>query len=189
MSGLFTRVRWREGYDMAEVDAFIERLTATVEGRYSDAPVTAADIRNVSFTPVRFREGYSVDEVDAFLEQAAQSMPGGPVDRRTDVVEQPTNPAARSGTPSADDRPAAFHPPRQAPLFSTVKFGEGYDMAQVDDFVDRVMATANGRPVDRPVTPAEIRKVRFTPVRFREGYDVLEVDLFLEQAEGWLSGS
>src|SRR5690349_14386128 len=71
---MFTRVRWREGYDIDEVNAFLERLAATVEGRYVDSPVTVADIRNVSFTPVRFREGYSVDEVDAFLDQAAQAL-------------------------------------------------------------------------------------------------------------------
>lgn len=67
---MFTRVRWREGYDIDEVNAFVERLAATVEGRYVAAPVTAADIRNASFTPVRFREGYDVAEVDLFLEEA-----------------------------------------------------------------------------------------------------------------------
>jgi DivIVA domain-containing protein len=67
---LFTRVRWREGYDMAQVDAFIERLMATVEGRYVEPPVTADDIRSVIFTPVRLTHGYAVEEVDAFLDTA-----------------------------------------------------------------------------------------------------------------------
>jgi DivIVA domain-containing protein len=74
-------------------------------------------------------------------------------------------------------------------VFSPVRFSEGYDMFEVDDFVDRVMATVNGQPVDRPVTAAEIRNVRFSPVRIREGYDVTQVDLFLEEAEGWLTGA
>jgi len=39
---LFTRVRWREGYDMAQVDAFLERLLATVEGRYVERPSFSA---------------------------------------------------------------------------------------------------------------------------------------------------
>ncbi|MEV8378306.1 DivIVA domain-containing protein [Kribbella sp. NPDC056861] len=178
---LFSRVRWREGYDMAEVDAFVERLTATVENRYSGPPVTADDIRNVSFTPVRLREGYSVDEVDDFLEQAAQSM-------RADPAAQPVDVPNDRVVDSVVNQPPASQPQWQAPLFTTVKYAEGYDMAQVDDFVDRVMATVNGLPVDRPVTPAEIRKVQFTPVRFREGYDVMQVDLFLEEAESRLSG-
>jgi DivIVA domain-containing protein len=62
-------------------------------------------------------------------------------------------------------------------------------VTEVDEFIDRLLATVNGQPVDRPVTAREIRKVAFTPVRVREGYDVEEVDNFLEEAEGWLSGS
>jgi DivIVA domain-containing protein len=73
---LFTRVRWREGYDMAQVDAFIERLMATVEGRYVERPVTADDIRSVIFTPVRLTHGYAVEEVDAFLDTAESSLRG-----------------------------------------------------------------------------------------------------------------
>ena len=67
---LFTRVRWREGYDMDQVDAFLERLMATVEGRYVERPVTADEIHEVSFSPVRLTHGYSVQEVDAFLDTA-----------------------------------------------------------------------------------------------------------------------
>lgn len=73
---LFSRTRWREGYDMAEVDAFVERLMATTEGRYVDRPVTADEIRNVTFTPVRLREGYDVEEVDNFLTQAESLLRG-----------------------------------------------------------------------------------------------------------------
>jgi DivIVA domain-containing protein len=73
---LFTRVRWREGYDMAQVDAFIERLLATVEGRYVERPVTADDIRSVIFTPVRLTHGYAVEEVDAFLDTAESLLRG-----------------------------------------------------------------------------------------------------------------
>ncbi|WP_433006305.1 DivIVA domain-containing protein [Kribbella sp. CA-294648] len=216
MAELFSRVRWREGYDIAEVEAFIERIEATVEGRYVERPVTADEIRNVSFTPVRLREGYAVEEVDAFLDHAAQSMAGRPIDQprvvdQTRPVDQP-RPADKphawpgerpvdqaGGAPSAwpADRPvdrssahsAGDRRLRDAPRFTPVKFSEGYDMSEVDDFVDRVMATVNGRPVDRPVTAHEIRTIKFTPVRFREGYDVMEVDLFLEAAEGWLTGS
>ncbi|WP_020391155.1 DivIVA domain-containing protein [Kribbella catacumbae] len=187
MEPLFTRVRWREGYDVSDVDAFIERLMATVEGRYVEHPVTADDIRNVIFTPVRLREGYAVGEVDAFLDQALQSMLGGPAaDRPGDRTS--ASPADRPVDRTSADRPAASRRQRDAPRFSPVKLREGYDMAEVDDFVDRVMATVNGLPVDRPVTSSEVRTIQFSSVRIREGYDVMEVDLFLEEAEGWLNG-
>jgi DivIVA domain-containing protein len=61
---------------MAQVDAFIERLMATVEGRYVERPVTADDIRSVIFTPVRLTHGYAVEEVDAFLDTAESLLRG-----------------------------------------------------------------------------------------------------------------
>lgn len=66
----FSRVRFQEGYDSEEVDAFVGRILATVNGQPVDVPVTAQDIENVQFTPVRFRDGYDVNEVDIFLETA-----------------------------------------------------------------------------------------------------------------------
>ncbi|GAA1575795.1 hypothetical protein GCM10009789_31490 [Kribbella sancticallisti] len=72
------------------------------------------------------------------------------------------------------------------PLFTRVRWRGGYDMEQVDAFVERLMATAEGRPVDRPVTADDIRQVQFRSVRLAEGYDMEEVDNFLDQAEGLL---
>ncbi len=87
-----------------------------------------------------------------------------------------------------DQRPVDQAPaPRrllESPRFALVKLREGYDMEEVDDFVDRVLATVNGTPIDRPVTAREISTKQFSTVRIREGYDVMEVDLFLEEAEG-----
>ena len=66
----FTRVKWRGGYDIAEVDEFVARLLATLEGRPVTSPVTADDVRNATFSSVRLREGYNVEEVDRFLDLA-----------------------------------------------------------------------------------------------------------------------
>lgn len=63
-------MRFREGYDTEEVDTFVARLLATVNGQPVDRPVTAHEVSNVQFTPVRLREGYDVAEVDIFLETA-----------------------------------------------------------------------------------------------------------------------
>jgi DivIVA domain-containing protein len=84
--------------------------------------------------------------------------------------------------PAHDHRPDPSTGKR--PHFRVGRFRAGYDMAEVDAFVDRIFAALDGRAV---LTPAEIRGVAFTSVRIREGYDVAEVDAFLELAESWLT--
>ncbi|TDU82563.1 DivIVA domain-containing protein [Kribbella voronezhensis] len=160
----FTVRRIGERYDRAAVDALVERVLATAN-RTTKQSVTVAELRNAAFRTPLLGPGYSAEEVDDFLSDAEQWMPDRPV----------------AGRPSTDQQ-------RQPPLFTPVRLREGYNMEQVDDFVDRVMATVNGLPVERPVTPREIHKVKFTPVRLTEGYDVEEVDKFLDEAESWLSG-
>jgi DivIVA domain-containing protein len=59
--------------------------------------------------------------------------------------------------------------------FRPVRVREGYDMAAVDDLLDRVVAAlGRGEPVGRVLDEA-----RLAHVRLREGYDVAEVDAFL----------
>lgn len=65
--------------------------------------------------------------------------------------------------------------------FSATKFREGYDVEQVDDYLDRVMATltayeAGDRPGRGLLTAAEAQGARFSATKWREGYDVTEVD-------------
>ena len=55
----FSRVRWREGYDIAEVDAFLAKVDA--------GSAASADVQSARFTPVRLRWGYAMGEVDAYL--------------------------------------------------------------------------------------------------------------------------
>lgn len=155
----FTTSRFREGYDPEDVDAFLERLFAAVEGR---GPALAPEeLRSIAFTPVRLRPGYAVEEVDAFLEQAAAWLPA-------------------HNHPQPDPDPG--HPPR--PSFTVGRFREGYDVEEVDAFVDKVYAALDGRVA---LTPADIQAIAFTPVRLREGYDVAEVDAFLDVAQTWLT--
>jgi DivIVA domain-containing protein len=62
--------------------------------------------------------------------------------------------------------------------FSPVRFSEGYEMEEVDDFLDRVeRALLSG---DGSVTAQDVAGARFTPVRFAEGYDMQEVDAALD---------
>lgn len=54
------------GYNQLQVDAFLNRVAATLEGR---STVTAADVRKIAFTlcPIGRRTGYDPAAVDAFL--------------------------------------------------------------------------------------------------------------------------
>ncbi|WP_197318683.1 DivIVA domain-containing protein [Saccharomonospora sp. NB11] len=55
------------GYNRMQVDAFLDRVAATLEGRDS---VTAADVHKVAFTlcpPARRTSGYDPAAVDTFL--------------------------------------------------------------------------------------------------------------------------
>lgn len=62
----FAVVRLREGYDIAEVDAFVTRVAA--------GNVSSADARSARFTPVRVRLGYDMGEVDDYIDGIAAQL-------------------------------------------------------------------------------------------------------------------
>lgn len=68
----------------------------------------------------------------------------------------------------------------QRPSFTTSRFVETYDMAEVDDAVDRIFA-ALAEPV-RALSAGDVQAMRFTPTRLREGYAMDEVDTWLDEA-------
>jgi len=185
----FTVRRTGDRYDRADVDALVERILATVSRRAGD--VTIADLRGAAFRTPMFGAGYSSEEVDAFLAEAERWLPDSrPQDSH---LQDGPMPDRRMADRSMPDHPMSGQFPageqRQRPRFSTVRLRQGYDVEKVDEFIDRVMATVNGQPVQRPVTADETRNIAFSSVWMREGYDVAEVDLFLDQAEEWLRGS
>jgi DivIVA domain-containing protein len=62
----------KNAYTEAEVDAFLDRIEATLRGQDS---LTADDIRSVAFThPGLGRRGYTKDEVDEFLSLVATAL-------------------------------------------------------------------------------------------------------------------
>ncbi len=58
--------RMGTGYNEDEVDAFLDRIVATLRGT-TDYPVTAAEVREAKFATVMFRAGYLIADVDEFL--------------------------------------------------------------------------------------------------------------------------
>jgi DivIVA domain-containing protein len=69
--------------------------------------------------------------------------------------------------------------------FGTTQLRQGYDVREVDDFVDEVVqALRSGVPAG---TLAErVRSVRFTTSTFQRGYDMADVDAALESVVGTL---
>ncbi|WP_304523512.1 DivIVA domain-containing protein [Aeromicrobium sp. Leaf350] len=63
----FTLVRFREGYDADEVDAFVATVEAEI-GRARPDPALADRIRSARFKPRRLRPSYDMGEVDQFLD-------------------------------------------------------------------------------------------------------------------------
>lgn len=168
----FTVRRFRHGYRRDQVDGLVDRVLGTITHRRDAQPITRTELRSIAFDTTSFPQlGYSMDEVDAFIDRAEGWLPREP------------KPDAQPG-PDGQPQPRLYARPR----FTVSRFREGYEMLEVDEFVDRVMATVERRSTSKPVTVHDIRNTRFTPVRLREGYDIVEVDEFLEQAEGWLDG-
>jgi DivIVA domain-containing protein len=67
------------------------------------------------------------------------------------------------------------------PEFGTVRMREGYDLDDVDDFVDLVIDTLEGRGAKR-VTPEQIEQYEFRVVRMKTSYDMEDVDRWLDEA-------
>ncbi|WP_433253515.1 DivIVA domain-containing protein [Streptosporangium sp. CA-135522] len=58
------------GYNEDQVDAFLDRVVATLRGT-TDQPVTPGDVRAARFATVMLKPGYAVNEVDEFLTDLA----------------------------------------------------------------------------------------------------------------------
>ncbi|MBB5956346.1 DivIVA domain-containing protein [Saccharothrix tamanrassetensis] len=154
------------GYAEGEIDAFLERIEATLAGRDS---VTAIEVQEeeFSFAPPG-QVGYDEDDVDTFLDLVVVTLERTPV-------------------PPVRPRPGVGTRPLTARDVRTVEFGKpprgrrGYQESQVDRFLDRIENTLLGQG---DLTAQEIREVRFSrPIFGRRGYDETEVDAFLARVE------
>jgi DivIVA domain-containing protein len=92
------------GYKVDEVDAFLDRVEATLSGEPVGSPVTADEVDDVVFR-VRFG-GYDEWQVDVYLDRVARQL--AELDERGVLG---TAPAPDYGKPDA----AAAAPPRREP--------------------------------------------------------------------------
>jgi DivIVA domain-containing protein len=174
MQPTFPRTRrWTKGYDRAQVDRFLLHVEASLLA--GGRPVSPSEIRRVGFDLVP--GGYDVGAVDEHLddlevralraEQAAAPVSAsGAWGARTDLMDAPEIPdIAATGA-------------RGHRFARTTGMRRGYDVAEVDDFLDRLHAhLAEGGPAQDDV--ARVRTVVFRSRR--GGYDEDAVDDFLDR--------
>jgi DivIVA domain-containing protein len=169
----FQRVRrFAKGYDRKQVDAFLVRADLALQGALPS--VTASEIRQAGFELVR--RGYQVEAVDEVLDEmelqavllaAATSRRG-----RVDPVAEAEFLRKELSAPYMRRFPRVRFPRR------------GYDLDDVDEFVDRVCtaldaAVASVAADTGGLTVAEVRTVAFRPKR--GGYSEDAVDEALDR--------
>ena len=68
----FPLTKWREGYEVEEVDEFVHRCELALERR--GGAVTDEELRQVRFSPTRFRHGYDQRAVDDALDALSVAL-------------------------------------------------------------------------------------------------------------------
>lgn len=162
--------RWRRGYHCRQVDAFLAHVESSLQGTLP--PMAASDIRRAGFEMVR--HGYAVAQVDAHFDE---------LEERVLVVESATSGRRGRTDPDSDvrflreqlDQPHMRRFPRSRLL------RRGYDLDEVDDFIDLVLARFDALNGDesRSLTVEDVRATGFKPRR--GGYAERAVDETLDR--------
>lgn len=176
MEWRFTRTRLREGYSIADVDAFLDHARESLAGACA-APLTPAQVREQRFRIVWLRPGYAEDEVDAALDEIEARLAGRPDTRAGSSAFDGEVAAsvdrfavARS---QAEARAPGLRP--EGERFEVVR--RGYGRGKVDVVVDRVDQALQGR---EPFAAQDVSAARFDIAR--RGYDRDRVDAWRASA-------
>jgi len=162
----------RLGYDIDEVDDFLETARQAYTAEDPDAAaMTADDIRTTAFT--MRKKGYSASHVDAALERLEDVFATRERDRAI----------ARDGDEAwyADARATAQEILDRAARPARTKFRRvsfltlGYSVSDVDAFAERIAAYFQDGAA---LTTEDVRTVAFRPQR--GGYQEAQVDLVLD---------
>ncbi|WP_147341023.1 DivIVA domain-containing protein [Actinomadura logoneensis] len=155
------------GYHRAQVDELVGRVRGALEG--GGPPLAADEVRKARFDVVL--RGYERRAVDAMLQECILRLQAVPAQR-----------AGRRRRPRVQTE-WLISWVQNANFPKTVARG-GYVMADVDAFLDRVVAGLRG--TQAPVTARDVRETTFRTGRFLAAYDAREVDRFLDQLAGAL---
>lgn len=172
MSTTFPRVKRERGYDIDEVEDFLEDARRAYTGDPGAAQVvTSETIRRVGFT--MRRGGYSPSHVDAALERLEDAFAARERDQAlARLGEQGVYQQARSDAQVLLDRLTRGRGRR----FRRVGLlSGGYSVRYVDDFADRVVRYLTH---GEPLSAEDVRGVVFPPQR--GGYSESQVDVVLD---------
>lgn len=173
------------GYDVAQVDAFLDRAHSLYEGEGEG--LTPKDIQGAYFD--MRRDGYEYEQVDAALDRLERAV----VDKQTaQEIAEGGRIASKANTENLF-RQISGHAKRAAgERFAPGKKKEpSYDRKQVDQLIDRIVdhAARELRPEDtnRPDDAGEAETLNagtiahtvFTQRKGAKGYDERQVDYYL----------
>lgn len=170
--------RLAAGYDVAEVDAFLDRAAAALEG----TAVLAPDEVHAARFPQTWRRGYAVEEVDDLLDRVADALrPAPAVGRHARTTAPGPRPspgtadatAGREGRLTAADLRAVDLP--GAPLLL-----RGYARDDVDALLRRAAAALEHRGAGAPRLSAEDVTEAVFRTTLRGGYRLGAVDDLLD---------
>ncbi|WP_308102803.1 DivIVA domain-containing protein [Lentzea sp. CC55] len=148
--------RGRRGYQESQVDAFLDRIEATLLGQDN---LTGKDVRDVRFSrPLIGRRGYDETEVDAFLGQIEEQL-SGPM-RSMPTIK-------------------SWKDLRQLRIPPAAPGQRGYRTAQVDRMLEEIGVALDGM---LGATADEVMKARFSYALLSgQGYDTSFIDELLPQ--------
>jgi DivIVA domain-containing protein len=158
----FRRRALRRGYKVDEVDAFLDRVEATLQGESMGAPVSAQEVHDVVFR-VRFG-GYDEWQVDLHLDR---------VERQLGDLEERTGGFARAGAgrmaPLRDDpveirrSPIPGPPMPTRPLTAVTQMAGGPMLG--NGMMPPMMAPPMSAPPVRPMSAPPMRPMSAPPMR------------------------
>jgi len=167
----FPRTPKKQGYDVDQVDAFLQTARRAYDADEASAPMTAADIRRTAFSMQK--GGYSTTHVDAALERLEDAF----AQRERDQARQAAGDEAwfADARTTAQvvlnrlDRPVGHRFDRVSILTL------GYNRQDVDRFANRLVKYFQD---GRPMSVEEVRTATFREQR--GGYREVQVDLLLD---------
>jgi len=156
----------KRGYDEHQVDEFMERVAAALDGYGS---LTGDDVHRVVFAkPPVGKRGYDEEEVDALLDIAASAL-------RTRAGGGSNPPVTTASDPRPE--PLSGYQIRQAVLPRSPIGTRGYDKRPADEYLERLAIALDGSGM-----PLQADRVPFEMTNgLRRGYRVEEVDALLER--------
>lgn len=119
--------------------------------------LTAHEVRSTTFPTVRFRDGYDQREVDEFMERVAVTLEhfsrGSARYASGDFRGQLQPTGVRAAAPEGAGGRVTSAEILET-RFSATRFGRGYDMTAVDEFLDRAVAAVTAAVAEQSEPPS-----------------------------------